>query len=344
MHKVLGFAKEGKTEGIFAVRCHWPLAALNRHPDFSCRVVSDRQLEIMAGDYRGLASYDLYVFPRIHAPGECPFEEMQARGVRFIYDTDDDLTGDHRDIGEAEAMRDTVEWCHAVTTSTPHLAGVMERYGKPVYCLPNYIDTSWYGKVSMATERQVKGLTIGLCGTSTHFFDWAIVVDALVRVKERHPEVTVVAIGYKPPFLDRVPGLEVLAPLPFQMYPGLLAQLDVRLCPLDAADPFTASKSDIAALEAMAASRKLGKRVGGAVPMGTDCNVYRDTIQHRQTGLLVKDGDWEAAIEEIVTDRALRRRLAIQGNRWVKANRDLVHGIPARAAAYKEILEGNNGK
>ena len=344
--KVLVFAKLQGNAGMSTIRTLWPMRELNKIDGFECSYLSVQQLLQMIQEQKTeqIENFDLYVLSRLHAPtekGNKPFEKLRARGAKFIYETDDDLCGDYRDYGVAEWVKDTVSFCDAVTVSTPPLKHVMARHGKPVYVLKNFIDTGFYGAMSMEAKRQTDNLTIGLVGTSTHWPDWMQVVEPLKRIKTDYPHVRVCCVAYRPEYLKGVTDL-FFGGLPFDLYPALLRQIDIRLCPLDTSDGFNRSKSSVAALEAMAAARPLGKRVGGAIPIcsGNGLKVYKDAIRHGHNGLLVKDGDWYSAIASVVDNAPYRRRLAMNGSRWVRRYRDIKVGAPLWGEVYREVVNG----
>lgn len=331
--KVLGFVRTGGSKAIGAIRTLWPLIALNERVDFECAYIESSQMQkiIAAGKVEQLAGYDLYVLGRLHGPvnGQDPFPFVSGR---LVYETDDDLTDEHRDFGLGQWVGETVELCDAVTVSTKHLNGVMQRYGKPTYTIPNHLNTGWYGKVSAAAERVSDGLVIGLVGTHTHWGDWLLVLDALKRIKADYPDVTIACGGYRPPYLEGVVH-QMYAPLPFEKYPAILRQFDIRLCPLDGEDEFNLSKSPIAALEAMAATRPLGDRVGGAVALCSDHPVYRGI-----NATLVSDDGWYDAIALLIEDSRRREELAVAGHKWVRKNRDMRQGVGLWARAYHTIV------
>lgn len=325
------------------IRTFWPLRELNKRPDFDCSYLTATQLEqlVQRHQTQKLEDFDLYIFSRLHGRvgwGPDPYEDLREKGAKFIYETDDDLTGEYRDLAEHDRVAQTVAQCDAVTVSTGHLGEMMSRYEKPIHVLPNYIDTEFYTRVSLEAPRVHDGLVIGLAGTRSHWGDWLIVKKPLERIVEKYPHVTVACIGYRPEYLKPVAKL-FLAPMAFDQYPALLRQLDIRLCPLEDS-PFNKSKSPLAALEAMAAGRKLGKKlVGGAIPVCSSELVYDDTIQHLYNGLLVDEGGWFEALEQLVTDAGMRRRMALQGHRWVKKHRDIRSGVQLWANTYQEIVD-----
>jgi glycosyltransferase involved in cell wall biosynthesis len=345
--KILGIGKAGGGLGISAVRAIWPLAALNRRPDFTCKWVKPEDVYRMGTqeEIDQLKGYDVYLQVRANAElddGYNPMESFLADGAVHVYDIDDDLTGQYRDFGKTRGLEDTVRVCDAVTCTSEALASQMGRYGKPTYVVPNALDVEWYEKSCSKTERDDDVFTIGLIGTETHFFDWLLVKDALVAIKEEFPHVRILCGGYRPAFLEDVADV-FYAPVPFMVYPCLLRQIDVRLCPLESVEqePFNASKSPIAALEAMSAARDVRKgKLGGAVPLCSDHPVYRDTIQQRVNGLLVPDDGWYEAIKLVVAHKKVCQAMAVAGHRWVKAHGSIEQTVDRWAQVYTAIVEG----
>jgi glycosyltransferase involved in cell wall biosynthesis len=294
-----------------------------------------------------LRGYDLYVQVRANAPiqeGFNPMEPFLKDGAAHVYDIDDDLTGHYRDFGRQQGLEDTIGICDAVTCTGEHLASQMGRYGKPVYTVPNAVDVEWYKKSCAGTERDDDVLTIGLVGTTTHFFDWLLVKDALIEIKKEFPQVRVLCGGYRPAFLEDVADV-FYAPVPFMVYPSLLRQIDIRLCPLENVEnePFNLSKSPIAALEAMAAARTVRKeQLGGVVPLCSDHPVYRDTIHEGINGMLVKDDGWYDALRTVLKSARRRTGLAVSGLRWVRAHGSVDQTVDQWDYVYQAILEGKS--
>jgi len=347
--RVLAFSKWMKgNAALAAYRVVWPFGELNKQQDFdNCTVIGEQDVRrlIVQRQLQRVLGYDLYVLQRLLIPSEGAkgfIGTLRDTGAKVVFETDDDISDDYRELGYKPWVEATIGQCDAITVSTKHLGEVMARYKKPVYMLPNYLHTEWFGQVSLAAERVFDSLVIGLVGTRSHWGDWQLVLDALKIVKRKHPEVTIAVGGYRPPYLeDGIEGLKFFAPVPFEAYPALMRQFDILLCPLEADDKFNWSKSGIGALEPMAAARPINGKMGGAVPICSgDLPVYRRVVNNRHNGLLVKDGDWAAAIIQLVEDAPLRQRLAINGLRWVRKHRDIKLAGPRWGAAYRKILEG----
>lgn len=306
-----------------------------------CRVVGEAALKnlIKQGRENEILGYDLYVIQRLmYEANEYQagfFDALHSTGAKVVFETDDDLLDNAR-TGYESWVRDTVSYCDAVTVSTEPLAERMRTLGKPVYVHKNHLDTAWFGETSMKARRELDGLVIGLVGTRSHWGDWALVVDAIKRIHEEYPDVQFACAGYYPPYLEGLDWIKVFAPVPYPQYPMLMRQFDIVLCPLDWSDKFNHSKSDISALDAMAAKRPItSKKFGGAIPLCSNAPVYRETIMHRRNGILVDD--WYEGLRELLEDRFLRQKIQQRSLQWVRKNRDTAACGKLLAETYGEV-------
>jgi glycosyltransferase involved in cell wall biosynthesis len=331
--------------GMAAYRVYWPLGELNEQRDFeNCIVVTERDLKSLIAHRRldKIQGYDLYMLHRMMVPPEGAASlsrSLHEMGGKVVFETDDLVDDRHRDLGYGEWMKATVAECDAITVSTPALGKEMRGYGKPVFVLPNHLDARQFAKVSPAAERMLGKLVVGTVSGQTHWGDLLLVKDALKKIAQGYPEVTIACAGYRPPYFEDIEGLEWFAPVEFKMLPALYRQFDIVLCPLDAEDLFNHSKSAVGALQAMASARPIGKKMGGAVPVVSgDLPVYKRVVNHRHNGLVVKDGKWYEAIAQLIENTILRQKLAANGLKWVKNNRDISRTGPLWARAYRQIL------
>lgn len=312
-----------------------PLRTLEKHRpnDYEVVVATAEQL-IRYGS--NLNNFDVYYLARVHAADERGLyrvvefvNPVKKSGARIVFDTDDDLTGEFRDLHVSEGFLAIAKEADTVTVSTPYLARQIEKHIKhKPHVLPNYLDTDWFSKMSLRAKRQHEGLTVGFIGTSSHYGDWETAALGLKRIIREFPDVTAITAGYCPDYLrELIPGIVDLPPVPYIHYPLLMAQFDIVCCALDPDDGFCLSKSSIKALEAMAAARLVrGNKVGGAVPVCTSMAVYRRVIANKHNGLLVKENTadgWYQALRVLASDNILRQKIAVQGHRWVKKHRDI---------------------
>jgi len=318
----------------------------NKRPDMDASYVDAEQVSslLMGGQEDKLHGFDVYVMTRVIGPakGREPFffvDDPETQKV--VLEVDDDLTNQDRDFGVGVWLDQTMEEIDAVTVSTPHLKRVMkERYNKPTYYLPNYLRTDFYRDVSMRTKRNHEDvITIGVVGTKTHWGDYRLVLPALKRLKEKHGDKILFVVGhYLPEYLKQLGKINFIPGQTYELYPGMIRQLDIRLCPLESDEPFNDSKSPIAALEAMACGRPTSNGVGGAVAVCSDHLVYRGTVNDGSNGFLVKDGNWFEVLDQLVSDKELREKVSEKGHRWVVKNRDIRDHSGEWVAAYRKIL------
>jgi hypothetical protein len=108
--------------------------------------------------------------------------------------------------------------------------------------------------------------------------------------------------------------------------PKVLRDLDVNLAPLTPGSRFNEAKSAIKWLEAALVATPT---------VASPTEPFREAIQHAHNGMLADSTEeWHAAIESLITDASLRRRLG------TRARRDaLLRWSPhLQAHAYAEIL------
>ena len=348
--KVMAFVhvnKDGCLNPVPYYRAYQPLQMMDRYDrQFSVRVLNQDQVRsiIYMSPKRAdslLGDADIFVISRLYrTEGMNGFlDAIHERDGVAVFDTDDDLTESFRELdGKGDEFIDMVRSADMVTVSTPHLSDRMAEYtgSKPVV-LPNHVDVDWFARESMAQRRDLRGLTVGFVGTSSHEGDWMYPVEALVKISEENPAVNIVCAGFVPTYLkrDQVTGV---APVPYSRYPRLVRQFDIVCCSLDPDDGFNQSKSAIKSLESMASARKLSNgRIGGAVPVCTDMPVYRRAVNGKN-GILVKNDEWYDALSMLVEDSVLRENMAYEGHKWVRKYRDARVGYRLWARVYKNLF------
>jgi len=345
------FVRHAHVTGISAInyyRAIAPLSFLGLNDDsFTVEILGQAEIRqaMQSGADAALLGRDLYVTSRLFAGslGRTEFiEAIHRHGGQVIFDTDDDLTDNHRELGRGGDFKGILQDVDYVTVSTPHLAKELAPLAAhEPWVLPNHVDAGWFGEQCMNTERTVDGLAIGLIGTASHYNDWGYPLEALRRIATENRNVTIVAAGYCPDYLKGLHNLVELGPVPYIGYPGLMRQFDIVCCSLDPLDGFNQSKSSIKALEAMAAARSLSKgQTGGAVAVCTNMPVYRRTVNNRHNGLLVNNDQWYEGLSLLVRDKRLREKIAVQGFKWVAAHRNIQTGYRRWGRAYRQMVEG----
>lgn len=237
-----------------------------------------------------------------------------------IYETDDCLP-EVPDFLDKPHYRqwgpDILAWAarvDAVTVPTQSLADYFEPHARRIYVLPNYL-TSRTRPQSLASVGGAKGrVEIGYFGNPGHRGDLALVAGPLMRILERRPEVHVTFFGALPerfPVHDRV--RVVPADFRYETFPRRLAALgfDFGLAPL-VDNPFNRCVSPLKYLEYGA----LG--IPGIFSRGPAYGPVRDGV----TGLVcdASADTWEAAIDLLCRDPALRHRLGEGARGDVRVN------------------------
>jgi glycosyltransferase involved in cell wall biosynthesis len=261
----------------------------------------------------------------------------RQRGVPVVYQLDDNLLDLHRDepweTYPGNSLRGVVAFlarqADGMIVSTPALAERVARLRSGVLVVPNALDERLFGPAPEPYTPRSSAVTIGYMGTLTHEADVRMVLAPLRALLARHAgrvrlELVGGATGRRMaslfeglPFRMRDPGNE--DPYP-KFVPWMRQHLrwDVAIAPL-VDDAFTRGKSDLKYLDYGAL---------GIPGVFSDVRPYRGTVRHRETGLLAANEPraWAEALEEIVSDGALRARLAeaakadVHGSRMLRTN------------------------
>jgi L-malate glycosyltransferase len=293
-------------------------------------------------DLLRVGRYDLvYVFMWVTPFGTSVFERIIRTSARaLVYDVEDNILSEQKG-GQADHVgplvrllkgsgkaRYLIRTADHVVTSSPFLND---------YCLAlNEAGACTYISSSIDTERfqpatsysNDKPVVIGWTGT----FSSRVYLDLLRGVFQR--------LAQKIPFKLRVIGnfdydlpgvdLEVLRWSAAEEVAQLQA-LDVGVYPLPI-DDWVLGKSGLKAIQYMAFALPCVATEVGTTPM---------LIRNGDNGLLVKtEAEWEAALEQLIRDPALRRRLGEAARKDAVAN----YSLAAIAGHYRAVIEGAASK
>ncbi len=299
------------------------------------------------------AAADAIVVYRVPATSEvlALIAQARGRGVPVLFDVDD-LIFDPELAGEIPALsilpadeaalwlegvrryRTTMEACDAFIGSTEglcaHAAAVT---GLPAHRLANGVGllAAQHSDTAVRRPRSPGPLRLGyLSGTDTHDHDWAMIEPAVVEVMERHAGVELWLVGLVAPStaLDRFAGrVKRIGFTAWRALPRVLRDLDVNLAPLTPDSRFNEAKSAIKWLEAALVETPT---------VASPTEPFREAIDDARNGLLARSHDgWVAALDALLGDAALRRRLG------TRARRDaLLRWSPhLQAHRYLDILD-----
>jgi len=242
---------------------------------------------------------------------------LRAAGVAVAFDDDDDTAAAppelERFVAEGSLPRARRDFrrvlaraaqADLVTTPSEDLADRFEAAGaRNVHVIDNYLP----GAFNRVRPQGHEGLVIGWHAAAEHALD----VEALglravlLTLLERHRDLHVVTIGIDlelgHPRCRREPHV------PIERLTQRLADFDVGLVPL-ADTPFNRGRSNVKAREYAAAGVPwLASPVGAYAHLGPD-----------EGGLLVEDGEWLDALEELIAGRRERGRRAKRAKAWAE--------------------------
>jgi len=279
------------------------------------------------------------------------FSRCRQRGVPVLYELDDNLLDLHRDepweTYPGDSLRGVVAFlarqADGMIVATPALAERMAGFRSEVLVVPNALDERLFGPALEPFASRPSTVTIGYMGTLTHEADLRIVLAPLRALLLRHAgrvrlevvggaaEGRIASLFDGLPFRRRDPGREDPYPK-FVPWMRQLLRWDVAIAPLED-DAFTRGKSDLKYLDYAAL---------GIPGVFSDVRPYRDAVRHRETGLLAANttGAWADALGEIVTDVALRARLAEAAKAEVHEGRMLRTNAMRWSDAIETIVPG----
>jgi glycogen synthase len=238
-----------------------------------------------------------------------------------------------------------------VTTICEGLRGDIRIRGvadEKITVIPNAVDVADFrfevpADPALRTRLGLDGATVlGFAGSFYHYEGLHLLVEAVARMKPRHPQLRVLLVGGGPQeatlkaqvaaaglndcviFTGRVPHDQV------QRYYELIDLLAYPRLPNRLTDLVTPLKP----LEAMAQGRVL---------VASDVGGHRELIRDGETGYLCPAGDaaaLETAIEVALAARERWPELRLAARRYVERERTWAHSVARYAEVYRRALNG----
>lgn len=355
---VLGvLANVEKAHGCEAYRLMYPLRALEM---LGCSVSVAKGDEIVASFEKNrnpLRGVDVMLFQRLIVKNPKEKEAVsvftkafRAAGIAILVDYDDDYTNQHMKVTDG-VLPDLREYS-AVSVSTPELAELMRPLSSKTVVHPNGIVPELFD--TRRFKRFIPKLSIGLTGSESHKEDWKPAVQAVKSILSKRKDVNVFVSGYVPEDLKGVPGVRTLREfvsnadrdnffVDLDSYGGIHANIDILLCPVDPKNGFNHYKSNLKSIEGMASARSFGGKTGGScvIATGGDLPIYKNSVLHGETGLLIDDHHnpdaWEAAIMEVANNVELRNKLQIAGYQHCMKHFTVHKFAEERLATYRRL-------
>lgn len=190
------------------------------------------------------------------------------------------------------------------TTPSDELADRFEQAGAAnVEVIDNYLPGAFHRVQPHGHE----GIVIGWHAANEHALDVEALGlrEVLLDLLARHADLRVVTIGIDLALEHERYRREEF--LPIAELTQRLADFDIGLVPL-ADTPFNRARSNVKAREYAAA---------GVPWLASPVGPY-DALGREEGGVLVEDGDWHGALDELIRSRRERRKLAKQAKGWAE--------------------------
>lgn len=328
--KVAVFSREREDWAVIRLRLLDPLAELEKSGRVAVTVVSRYDESIPVEE---VLNADIWVIHREfadHEYSEGLLKAARLMGKVVVFEIDDLVT----QLPRSHAMYD---YCTRVTPDVlgaareaDFVTGTTERLlidlakDEPsildkAHVLKNVVNTDIWG-ASFFERPQFSGdpFIVGWSGSMTHDDDLALVGDAIRYLSRKHREgIEFHFHGYVPQALKDIPGVKLMRGPTVDYHHHIQtirdAPMHLALAPLTD-HPFNQAKSDLKWIEYSIAS----------VPaVFSKVAAYTNSVIDGVNGFLVENNTqaWIDAIERAMTDESLRRRVASEAFREVKARR-----------------------
>ena len=275
------------------------------------------------------ALYDVYLIQRNYGTEmKYAFRWLKEHGCLTVYDLDDRVhtkeegyeknPGDYQKPETVEGLLDFIRTVDLITTSTKSLADFFRRYNSNVEILPNQLNLDkWNPIFERRQSRLWDGkIRIGFSGSYYHIPDIASIVDTLVKIMTKYPNVVLKFIGFHPkpfekqlrPFTERIEYIPWMLPAD---YPKHLYDFDIGIAPLTQ-NLFNQCKSNCKWLEYSSL----------AIPsIGTQIEPYQEAIEKK---LMLSGGSFnglfQEQLERLIEDRNFREELGMKAREYVVEN------------------------
>jgi glycosyltransferase involved in cell wall biosynthesis len=355
---VLGvIANVERAQGCEAYRLMYPLRALEM---LGCKVAVAKGHEIadmFEKSKNPLSGVDVMLFQRIVVGTEEEKQSLKlstmafrASGIAVFVDYDDDYTNQHRKVSDGQ-IPDLKDYS-AVSVSTLQLAELIKPMASKVVVQPNGIVPELFE--TKRFRRFVPNLSIGLTGSESHKEDWKPAVQAVKSILSKRKDVSVFVSGYVPEELKGVENVKTMREfvpnadrdnffIDLKNYGAIHANIDILLCPVDPKDQFNHYKSNLKSIEGMASARNVAGKTGGScvIATGGELPIYKNSVLHEKTGLLVDDHKnpdaWEREITKVVNNVELRNKLQTAGYQHCMKHFTVYKFAEERLATYQRL-------
>jgi glycosyltransferase involved in cell wall biosynthesis len=261
-----------------------------------------------------------------------------GKPVIYATDTAPAAAGSAHDDPAWAGIAHTVANAHAIVVPTPYLAGLYRQWNPRVFVLPDAVEFDLFHRpVPVRADARV---TVGVAGASLLPENFAVVDAALRTLCARHAgRIAVQFFGSAVPAgWDDHPAVQfVPASDTYRAYAQQLRALDWDIALMPLADTErNAGASPIQRLELAAA---------GIAIVTSDRPAARAELDDGDDALLAGDtaDAWVAAIDTLIAEPALRRRIARTAQARVRKRDALQTRLPLLREIYRACVDGQRG-
>ncbi len=266
-------------------------------------------------------------------------EQGQKRGIKFVYEIDDDLTNIPKNNkgyehwnknNNVQNSLNIAKACDAVTVSTTPLQEVFKKFNANVFILPNFINEP---EVSFQ-EKQDSTVRIGWAGSDSHSVDFdTAIVHALRDIKARYKDrVQLIFVGWMPKlFQGNAYFFKAVPPTDYLTYLRYL-NLDIGVIPC-IKHPFNHSKSNLKHLE-----YSINKIVTVASPVYP----YLENIQDTVNGFICRKNrykGWYNVLERLIEGEGERLHVSETAYNDVSSHYLWKNNLSLLKSTYEQILD-----
>lgn len=252
--------------------------------------------------------------------------EWKAKGIKIIYDLDDDLWNSprHGDFDTSSAV-ELINQSVAVITASDTLNKLCKSWNDKVITIPNYLPDEYFKMADKAQKVRVGRKVVAFIGGPDHEPDLALVAPVLMRLKEAVPGLEILLIGCVPEWAIHLKAIVVKRVSPSEFWPvasGL--DVDCAIAPL-ADTAFNRARSYLKLLEYGALRFPVvASDVGEFQKFRKDCVVVGESFEA-----------WYGAILRFLSDKPNCDHWALQLRTKTECIGKISHGVQI----WKNVLE-----
>jgi glycosyltransferase involved in cell wall biosynthesis len=213
-------------------------------------------------------------------------------------------------------IRNSIERAKKVTVITEALARVLKIPSNKCVLIPNGVDTDQFRNYGCTKkELGLKGFIIGYVGVLREWVDLGTVFSALKGLRE---EINMLVVGREGLFNENIRlarrygvsgRVTFVGAVPYSQVPRYISAMDIALIPFRR-NPITESALPLKLFEYMACERPvISTKLRGVTEVAGDRIVYASGVEELRTRIL-----------ELYKNEDLRRRLALEGRKFVNTN------------------------